>query len=202
MEEVVGRYECKIALLANARSGAVANLAVLNADNRQWRKFTPFPPVLPSHKTGVTIGASLLTICPMRYWLVKQEPDTYSWADLVNDGRTAWTGVRNFQARNNLRAMKRGDCVLFYHSVTDKHVMGYARVEREAYSDPTATEGDWSCVDVAPVKALRTPVGLEAIKADKALKDILLVRQSRLSVMPLSRAQFEQVLRLGETTLK
>ena len=90
----------------------------------------------------------------MQYWLVKQEPEAYSWDDLVKDGRTAWTGVRNFTARNNLRAMKKGDLVLFYHSVTEKQVVGIARVEKEAHPDPTATEGDWSCVTLAPVKPL------------------------------------------------
>ncbi len=116
----------------------------------------------------------------MQYWLVKQEPEAYSWATFVEEGRTAWTGVRNFQARNNLRAMKRGDLVLFYHSVTDKQVMGCARVEREAYPDPTAEDGDWCCVDLVPVKALRQPVGLETIKADRILKSMPLVKQSRL----------------------
>jgi len=132
----------------------------------------------------------------MQYWLVKQEPESYAWATFVKEGRTAWTGVRNFQARNNLQAMKRGDLVLFYHSVTDKQVMGYARVEREAYPDPTAEEGDWCCVDLAPVKALKQPVGLEAIKADRVLKSMPLVKQARLSVMPLTREQFEQILQL------
>jgi len=134
----------------------------------------------------------------MQYWLVKTEPETYGWAAFVGQGRTAWTGVRNFQARNNLRAMKQGDLVLFYHSVTDKQVVGYARVSREAYPDPTAAEGDWCCVDLVPVKALKQPVGLEAIKADKALKSIPLLKNTRLSVMPLTREQFDQVLRLGE----
>ena len=106
----------------------------------------------------------------MQYWLVKQEPESYSWATFVNEGRTAWTGVRNFQARNNLRAMKQGDLVFFYHSVSDKQVMGYGRVGREAYPDPTAAEGDWCCVDLVPVRALKKPVSLEAIKADSALK--------------------------------
>ncbi len=138
----------------------------------------------------------------MQYWLVKQEPQDYSWATLVKDGRTAWTGVRNFQARNSLRAMKKGDLVLFYHSGADKQVVGLARVEKEAYPDPTATEGDWSSVDLAPVKALDKPVVLDAIKADKALKGILLVRQTRLSVMGLTPAQFDRVLKLGETSVK
>ena len=132
-----------------------------------------------------------------QYWLVKQEPEAYSWADFVKDGRTAWTGVRNFQARNNLRAMKKGDPVFYYHSVTDKQVMGVAQVEKEAYPDPTAKEGDWVCVDLVPQKPLKAPVTLEQIKGDKMLKNILLVRQSRLSVMPLSKEEFERVMDLG-----
>ena len=135
----------------------------------------------------------------MRHWLVKQEPEDYSWSTFVKEGRTAWTGVRNFQARNNLRAMKRGDLVLFYHSVTDKAVIGLARVEKEAYPDPTATEGDWVCVDLVPVKPLKKPVPLEAIKADKVLKNIALVKQARLSVIPLSGEQFERLMMLGGT---
>ena len=136
---------------------------------------------------------------PKHYWLVKQEPEAYSWSDFVKDGRTVWTGVRNFQARNNLRAMKKGDVVAFYHSVTDKQVVGLARVEREAYPDPTADEGDWSCVDLVPGKALKHPVSLDAIKADKLLADMPLVRQSRLSVTPLTEQQFERLLELGTT---
>jgi predicted RNA-binding protein with PUA-like domain len=136
----------------------------------------------------------------MQYWLVKQEPEAYSWARFVKDGGTAWTGVRNFQARLNLRAMKNGDLVLFYHSVTDKQVVGIARVEREAYADPTATEGDWSCVDLTPVKALQEPVTLETIKKDKVLKHMPLLRQTRLSVTNLTAEQFERVLKLGQTS--
>ena len=136
----------------------------------------------------------------MQYWLVKQEPTDYSWASFVKDGRAAWTGVRNYQARNNLRAMKKGDWVLFYHSVTEKQVVGLARVERAAYPDPTATEGDWSCVDVVPVKALNQPVGLETIKSDSGLKDLPLLKNTRLSVMPLTQALFERLLELGQTT--
>ena len=135
----------------------------------------------------------------MQYWLVKQEPEDYSWGDLVSDGRTAWTGVRNFQARNNLRAMKRGDWVFFYHSVSEKQVVGIAKVAKEAYPDPTATEGDWVCVDLAPAKPLAKPVGLDTVKGDKQLKEMKLVKQSRLSVMPLTASQFRRVLKLGET---
>jgi predicted RNA-binding protein with PUA-like domain len=133
----------------------------------------------------------------MQYWLVKQEPESYAWATFVREGRTAWTGVRNFQARNNLRAMKRGDLVLYYHSGTDKQVIGYARVERDAYPDPTAEEGDWCCVDLVPMKALKHALGLAAIRADKVLKSMPLVKHTRLSVMPLTQEQFDQVLQLG-----
>ena len=138
---------------------------------------------------------------PKQYWLVKQEPAAYSWSNLLEDGRTAWTGVRNFQARNHLRAMKRGDLVLFYHSVTEKQVVGLARVNKEAYPDPTAKEGEWSCVDLVPAKTLKQPVSLETIKADKVLATMPLVRQSRLSVTPLTQQQFDRLLRLAETAI-
>ena len=133
------------------------------------------------------------------YWLVKQEPETYSWADFVKEGNTAWTGIRNFQARNNLRAMSKGDPVLFYHSGESRQVVGIARVGKTAYPDPTATEGDWSGVDLVPLKALNKPVALGVIKTDKALKEILLIRNSRLSAMPLTEAQFNRILELGGT---
>jgi predicted RNA-binding protein with PUA-like domain len=132
-------------------------------------------------------------------WLVKQEPESYSWADFVKEGNAAWTGIRNFQARNNLRAMKKGDHVLFYHSGESKEVVGVARVGKTAYPDPTATEGDWSGVDLLPIKALNKPVALGVIKTDVALKEILLVRNSRLSVMPLTETQFNRILELGAT---
>ena len=134
------------------------------------------------------------------FWLVKSEPDSYAWSTFVKDGRAAWTGVRNFQARNNLRAMKKGDLVAFYHSVTGKEIVGLARVEQEVYPDPTAKEGDWSCVDLVPVKPLKQPVSLETIKTDKVLSEMPLVKQSRLSVTPLDAAQFERLLKLGGTT--
>jgi predicted RNA-binding protein with PUA-like domain len=133
----------------------------------------------------------------MQYWLVKQEPEDYSWSDLEKDRRTSWTGVRNFQARNNLRAMKKGDLVLFYHSVTEKRIVGVAKVEKEAYPDLTADEGDWSAVDIVPQKALSQPVTLETIKSDALLKEMPLIRQSRLSVMSISAAQFKRILKLG-----
>jgi predicted RNA-binding protein with PUA-like domain len=131
--------------------------------------------------------------------MVKQEPTAYSWAQFVEDGRTAWTGVRNFQARNNLRAMKKGDPVLFYHSVVGKEVVGIAKVAREAYADPTADEPGWDSVELAPSKPLKNPVPLDAIKATPALKNIALLKQSRLSVMPLTAAEFAAILKLSGT---
>lgn len=138
---------------------------------------------------------------PKQFWLVKQEPETYSWADFVAEGQSEWDGVRNYQARNNLRAMKVGDYVLYYHSVIGKEVMGIAEVTREAYPDPTAEKGDWSAVDLKPVKALEHPVNLETIKQEALLADIPLIKHSRLSVMPLSRTHFSRILELGQTSL-
>jgi predicted RNA-binding protein with PUA-like domain len=137
----------------------------------------------------------------MNYWLVKQEPGDYSWSTLVKEGRTIWTGVRNFSSRNNLRAMKSGNPVLFYHSGGEKSVVGLARVVREFYPDPTADEGDWSAVDLTPVKSLAKPVALPQIKTDNILKTMVLVKQSRLSVVPVTREQFVRLLELSETTV-
>ena len=132
-----------------------------------------------------------------QYWMVKQEPTAYAWSAFVKDGRTAWTGVRNFQARNNLRAMRKGDRVLYYHSVVGKEVVGIAKVAAPAYRDPTASEGDWECVDLVPVKTLKQPVRLEAIKTNPRLKDLALLRQSRLSVLPLTAEEYQELVRLG-----
>jgi predicted RNA-binding protein with PUA-like domain len=137
-----------------------------------------------------------------RCWLVKQEPEAYAWDQFVRDGRTAWTGVRSFPARVHLRAMEKGDWVLYYHSVSEKRIVGIARVERKAYPDPTATEGDWSAVDLVPCKSLVEPVPLEALKSDSILKTMPLLRQTRLSVSPLTDAQFKRVLKLGQTRLE
>ncbi len=131
------------------------------------------------------------------HWLVKSEPSAYSWPTFVRDRQTAWTGVRNFQARNNLRAMRRGDLVLFYHSVTDPSVVGIAQVVTEAYPDQTATEGEWSCVDLVPVEALPSPVSLAVIKSEKSFADIALIKQSRLSVMPLSAKEYDRILKIA-----
>src|SRR5687767_12143993 len=124
----------------------------------------------------------------MKYWMVKQEPTAYSWEQFVADKGTRWTGVRNFQARNNLRAMKKGDLVFFYHSVVGKEVVGIAKVAAEAYPDPTADEAGWDCVDLKPVRRLKAPVTLDTIKNTPALKNIKLVKQSRLSVIGLTKA--------------
>ncbi len=138
---------------------------------------------------------------PTQYWLVKQEPESYSWTDFVEEGGSEWDGVRNYQARNNLRAMKEGDLVLFYHSVIGKEVVGIAQVSREAYPDPTATKGDWSAVDLAPVQPMEESVSLETIKADSQLSDMPLVNNSRLSVMPIKASHFKRILKLGKTKL-
>ena len=131
------------------------------------------------------------------YWLVKSEPDSYSWSDLVKDGLTSWTGVRNYTARNNLRAMARGDEVLFYHSVTEKAVVGICEVKRTAYPDKTAKEGDWNTVDLVPEKKLTRAVTLSEIRSNPRLKNISLLRQSRLSVQPLDKDQFGEILKMA-----
>jgi len=133
----------------------------------------------------------------MNLWVVKSEPEAYAWSQLVKDGKTAWTGVRNFAARNHLRAMKRGDTVFFYHSGDDKAVVGLARVEKESYPDPTAKEGDWSCVDLVPVKPLPQPVTLAQIKNDDVLKEMVLAKQSRLSVSPVTAGQGKRLFALA-----
>jgi predicted RNA-binding protein with PUA-like domain len=133
-----------------------------------------------------------------QFWLVKSEPSAYSWANLVADGKTAWTGVRNYTARNHLRTMRKGDSVLFYHSVVGKEIVGMAKVIREAHPDPTATEGDWSAVDLAPEKALSRPVTLDEIKRNPKLKGMALLRLSRLSVQPVTSAEFAEIIRVAQ----
>jgi predicted RNA-binding protein with PUA-like domain len=131
------------------------------------------------------------------FWLVKQEPSSYSWSDFVAEGQTSWTGVRNYAARNNLRKMRKGDDILFYHSGEDKAVVGIAKVTRTAYPDPTAKEGDWSTVDLAAVKPLLRAVTLREVKGNSRLKGIPLVRQSRLSVMPLTEPEFREIAKMS-----
>ena len=133
----------------------------------------------------------------MNYWLVKSEPFKYSWTKFKEDKRTFWDGVRNYQARNNLKGMKEGDLVLFYHSNEGMCVVGIAKVVREFYQDPTTDDTNWVVVDLAPVETLKNAVTLSQIKGDEYLKDISLVRQGRLSVMPLKAAEFDRILELG-----
>ncbi len=134
----------------------------------------------------------------MNYWLVKSEPFKYSWEQFVKDKKTFWDGVRNYQARNNLRAMKKGDLVLWYHSNEGKEIVGIAKVAKEHYQDPTTEDPNWSVVDLAPFKKLKNPVTLEQIKADKRLQNIGLVKQGRLSVMSMTAEEFDMILELSE----
>ena len=131
------------------------------------------------------------------YWMVKQEPETYSWSDFVRDGSTDWSGVRNYQARNNLKAMKPGDKVLFYHSGKGKEVVGLAEVIKAAYPDPTADDPQWVAVDLKPVKPLKESVPLAAIRYNDKLANLPLIRQSQLSVMPLTKEEFETIVTMG-----
>lgn len=134
----------------------------------------------------------------MNYWLMKSEPGTYSWDDLVNDKRTYWDGVRNYQARNNMKEMKKGDLALFYHSVKEKTVVGVAEIVKEHYQDPTTADVRWVVVDVVPRQGLKTPVKLEQIKADQRLEQMVLVRNSRLSVQPVKQEEFDIILSMSE----
>ena len=134
------------------------------------------------------------------FWIVKQEPSQYSWQQFEKDGGTYWDGVRNYQARNNLNIMKKGDFVLFYHSVIGKEIVGIAKVTREAYQDPTTDDERWVVVDLKPIKPFKISVTLEDIKSHKELSEIALIKQSRLSVMPLTKKEFQFLLKLGKTT--
>lgn len=134
-----------------------------------------------------------------KYWLLKSEPSKYSFAQLVRDRKTMWDGVRNFEARNNMRGMNVGDLVLFYHSNEGKSIVGVARVARDAYADPTAEDEDWSVVDVEPVAPLKVPVSVEAIRSEPDLAEIALLKRGRLSVVPVSKEHFERILKMGKT---
>lgn len=133
----------------------------------------------------------------MNYWLVKSEPTVYSWDQFQVDGQTVWSGVRNYAARIHLNGMKKGDPVMFYHSNVGLEVVGIAKVSREAYQDPTTDDVRWVAVDIKPFKSLKKPVSLKVIKEDKRLKDIALVRIGRLSVMPLTKSEYETLLELS-----
>jgi predicted RNA-binding protein with PUA-like domain len=133
----------------------------------------------------------------MAYWLLKTEPGNYSWDDLLRDKGTFWDGVRNYQARNNMREMKKGDLCFIYHSVGPKEIVGIARVTKEAYQDPTTDDDAWVCVDIKPVKRLKTAVHLSDIKADKLLSQMALVKNSRLSVSPVSKKEWDKAVKAG-----
>ena len=135
------------------------------------------------------------------FWIVKQEPSKYNWEQFEKDGSTYWDGVRNYQARNNLIAMNKGDLILFYHSVIGKEIVGIAKVTRESYPDPTTDDDRWVVVDLKPIKPFKVPVSLENIKAHKELTEIALIKQSRLSVMPVTKKEFQILLKLGKTSL-
>ena len=138
----------------------------------------------------------------MSYWLVKSDPDTYGWTDLVCDGTTTWDGIRNYKARNFLREMKPGDLVLFYHSGDEKSVVGAVKILSEPHADATSQEDIWSAVDIAPAWTLKSPVTLSRIKAEPSLKNIHLVREGRLSVMPLEKKDFDFIVSLGGGTVR
>ena len=134
----------------------------------------------------------------MKYWLIKSEPYKYSWDQLVKDKRTFWDGVRNYTARNNMRAMKKGDQLFFYHSNEGKEIVGIAKVVKEAYQDPTTEDTAWSVVDVAPQKKLKRAITLAEIKADKQLAEMQLVKQARLSVSAVTKKEFDRIIKLSE----
>ena len=135
------------------------------------------------------------------FWIIKQEPSQYSWKQFEKDRETYWDGVRNYQARNNLKNMKKGDNLLFYHSVVGKEIVGIAEVTREAYPDPTTDDERWVVVDLKPIKPFKVPVTLEEIKTHKELSEIALIKQARLSVMPITKKEFQILLKLGKTKL-
>lgn len=133
----------------------------------------------------------------MAYWLVKSEPEKYSWDQFVKDGKTFWDGVRNYAARLHLIAMKKGDQVLYYHSNEGLEIVGIAKVVKENYPDPTADEGNWVVVDLAPVKKMKKPVSLQQMKADKRLAEMKLIKIGRLSVSPVTESEWKAVMELG-----
>ena len=133
----------------------------------------------------------------MKYWLLKSEPDTWSWDNQVKEGASMWDGVRNYQARNNLKEMKKNDLCFFYHSVTERSIVGIVKVVKEYYPDPTDKTGRFVVVDVKAMKKLKNPVSLDQIKENSKLKDIALVKQSRLSVMPLKKTEWEIIIKMS-----
>ena len=154
---------------------------------------------MPAKADATASNLAMTSMASRNHWLVKSEPSTYSWGDLVRDKRTRWDGVRNFEARNNLRAMKPGDLVLYYHSGEGKEIVGVAKVAKAAYPDPTGSDGDWSAVDLVPHAALARPLSLAELKADKRLGDLAVVRKPRISVVPVRPDELARILELAET---
>ena len=183
------------------KRGSARDISVLSPDWSGVLLYTtarfPLPFLSSRRRTGRLFNYYIVM---SQYWLVKQEPTAYSWDQFVADGKTDWTGVRNFQARNNLRSMKVDDPVLYYHSVNGKAVVGIAKVTKEAFRDPTAAEGDWSAVELKPVKAVQPAVRLDQIKSEARLVNIPLLKYSRLSVMKLTKDEFETILELAKDT--
>jgi len=134
----------------------------------------------------------------MAYWLIKSDPETYSWDDLIQDSFTDWDGVRNYQARNNLRIMKKGDLVLFYHSQIERAIIGIVKISKESFQDKTTSDEKWVAVEIKPLKKLKTPVSLELIKKTEELSNIALIKQSRLSVMPITDKEYNIILSMGK----
>jgi predicted RNA-binding protein with PUA-like domain len=171
----------------------------LSPDGPEYYFTRPLASPYPSSQAGEE-PAELINyyIVMSQYWLVKQEPTAYSWDQFAADGKTDWTGVRNFQARNNLRSMRMGDPVFYYHSVNGKAVVGIAKVTKEAFRDPTAAEGDWSAVELTPVKPIEPPVKIDQIKRETKLLNMALLKNSRLSVMKLTKDEFDTILELAK----
>jgi predicted RNA-binding protein with PUA-like domain len=134
----------------------------------------------------------------MNYWLMKTEPETFGWNDLVKDGKTTWDGVRNYAARNHMQAMKKGDKVFIYHSVIGKEIVGIGKISKEAFQDPSSDDPRWISVEVVPDKPLKKPVTLESVKAEPELQNLMLVRQGRLSVMPVTPEEFNKILEMSK----
>ena len=182
--------------------GVLPAVAAEEHRDRADRALGPRNGVLRSHTLTILPLFRRKDIVARSFWLVKSEPFKYSWENLVADGSTYWDGVRNYMARNNLQAMKKGDLALYYHSNEGKEVVGVARVTREFYPDPTTDDERWVVVDLEPVKPLKEPVGLAQIREDPELRDIAMLRYNRLSVVPITPPEFRRILKLGKTSVR
>ena len=182
--------------------GVLPAVAAKEHRDRAYRALDPRSGILRRHTMTILALTRRKGIVARNFWLVKSEPFKYSWDNLVADGSTYWDGVRNYMARNNLQAMKKGDLALYYHSNEGKEVVGVARVIREFYPDPTTDDDRWVVVDFEPVKPLKEPVGLAQIREDPSLRDIAMLRYNRLSVVPITQPEFRRILKLGKTSVR